>query len=327
MNIVLLQSRLTDEEIQKLIAEFPHYLFLAPSEVTYKNLGEEVWSRVEILYGNKLSPEDLLQTEQLRWIHSPVPNINPLCLKEIEKRGNIIVTSTKEENTAQIGEYVVGGILAFAKNMFHWKDVDRSPLLLWDSKWRESMWTLGSKTLLQIGLGNVGTEIARLAHEFRMKVWGVQAHRSFHPYCHKVLTFSELDSSIPEADVICIALQAGGQKEKWFHRDQIELMKKDSILVIIGYKGVIDEESLVDVANRTGKFRGILLDASYQVPISPTSKLWSIRDIVITPEVAPRPKSTEKESYHLFRYNLRQYLHSNFNDMRNVIGTKQLFIT
>lgn len=327
MNIVLLQSRLTDEEIRQLINEFPQYLFLAPSEVTYKNLGREEWSRVEVIYGNKLTAEELEKAHQLRWIHSPLPNVNPLCLNEIEKKGNILVTSTKEENTAQIGEYVIGGVLAFAKNLFHWEDADRNPLILWDSKWRESMWTLRNRTFLQIGLGRVGTEIARLANEFGMCVWGVQEHRSFHPYCRKVFTRNELHSVLPMADVVCIALPRGLQKEKWFKREEIELMKHDSILAIAGYKGIIDEEALAEVANTTEKFRGILLDAFYQLPVSPNSKLWTIPNIIITPEVAPRPKSTEKEFYRLFRYNLRQYLHSNFTDMRNIIGTKQVFLT
>lgn len=327
MNIILLQSRLTDEEIQKLIDEFPQYLILAPSEVTYKNLGEGEWSRVEILYGSRLSPDELEKAHQLRWIHSPHPNINPLCLNEIEKRGNLLVTSTKEHNVTQIGEYVIGGVLAFAKNLFHWQEAKKNPRVLWDSKLRDTMWTLDERIFLQIGLGSVGMEISRLAKELKMQVYGVQEHTSFHPNCRKVLPYADLHQILPLADVVCIALPRGHQKENWFKNEEIELMKEDSILVIAGYKGIIDEEALVEIANRTGKFRGILLDAFYQVPIPPHSKLWSIPNSVITPEVAPRPKSTEKESYRLFRYNLRQYLHGNFNDMRNLIGTKQLFIT
>lgn len=327
MNIILLQSRLSDEEVQKLIDEFPQYLFLAPTEVTYKNLGEAEWSRVEVLYGNKLTSDELEKAHQLRWIHSPLPNINPLCLSEIEKRGNLLVTSTKEINTAQIAEYVIAGVLAFAKNLFHWQEAKKNPLVLWDSKWRDSMWTLQGRTFLQIGLGSIGMEITRLAKDLEMQVYGVQEHISFHPYCKRVFSYAELDRVLPSADIVCIALPRGHQKEHWFKREEMELMKEDSILVISGYKGIIDEEALVEVAHRTGKFRGILLDAFYQVPVLPQSKLWSIPNIIITPEVAPRPRSAEKESYRLFRYNLRQYLHGNFTDMRNLIGTKQLFIT
>lgn len=327
MNIVLLQSRLSDEEIRQLIHEFPQYLFLAPSELRYKSMKSEEWTRVEVIYGNKLTAEELENAHQLRWIHSPLPNVNQLCLNEIEKRGDIIVTCTKEENTTQIGEYVIGGILSFAKNLFKWEEADRNPLILWDSKWRDSMWTLKERTFLQIGLGSVGTEITRLAKEFGMRVWGVQEHRSFHPNCRKVFTIKELHSVLPIADIVCITLPREQQKEKWIKKEEFRLMKHDSILAIVGNKGMIDEEALAEEAITTEKFRGILIDAFYQLPISPSSKLWTIPNVIITPEVAPRPRSTEHESYRLFRYNLRQYLHGNFTDMRNNIGKKLVFPT
>lgn len=326
MHIVLLQSRLSDEEVTELIDEFPQYLFLAPSELSFQQLGEEEWERVEIIYGNRLSKENLQFAHQLRWIHSPVPNLNPLCLDQLEKKGSVIVTVTREENAYQIGEYVMCGMLAFAKNLFHWLEADRSPSLLWDSKWRESMWTLKDKIFVQIGLGKVGTEIARRARQFEMKVWGVQEKKSFHSECHRVFSMDELHDVLPCGDVVCAALPRPQQKGILFGKQEIKLMKEDSIFIMIGSKSLIDEQSLADEKD-TDKFRGILLDAFYQMPIAPSSKLWKLPNTVITPEVAPRPKSAEKEAYRHFRYNLRQYVHGNFSDMRNAIGTKKTLIT
>lgn len=324
MNIVLLQQRLSDDEVKQLIQEFPQYLFLAPREATYKNLGKEEWNRVEILYGNRLTKEELPLAHQLRWIHCPVPNLNPLCLNDIVKMGTIILTGTKEENAPQIAEYVLSCVLAYAKNLFHWNTADKNPVTLWDSKWRETMWTLKDKVFLQVGLGNVGTEIARLAMNMDMKVWGLREQRSFHPYCHKTFSYQEMHSILPAVDVICVAFQRGKQKEKLIGKMELELMKDDTILVVVGSKATLNEEDIAEVSRATGKFRGIVLDAYYQIPVSATSKLWSVPNTLITPEVAPRPKSSSKESYRLFRYNLRQYLHGNFNDMRFLFNTKEM---
>ncbi len=326
MNIVLLQTRLSDDEISELIEEFPQFLFLAPTELSYKNLGKEEWERVEIIYGNRLTKDDLEKAHQLRWIHSPIPNLNPLCLNELEKKENILVSVTREENAHQIGEYVICGVLAFAKNLFHWEHADLNPTLLWDSKWRDSMWTLKDRIFIQIGLGKVGTEIARRAKQLDMKVWGVHTTRSFHPHCHKVFSMEDLHKILPKGDIISIALPRPLQKGTLFSKKEIRLMKNDSILVMIGSKSLIDEQALADEAH-TEKFRGILIDAFYQVPISPTSKLWKLPNTIITPEAAPRPKSEEKRAYRQFRYNLRQYVHGNFTDMRNLIGTKSTVIT
>lgn len=327
MNIVLLQTRLKDADFRALIEEFPQYLFLTPSETQLRELGNDEWDKIEIFYGVHLTSENLEKAHALRWVHCPSPSLNALCLNELQEAGRIILTFNREENHLQIGEYVIGGVLAFAKNLFHWEAADKNPTILWDSKWRDSMWSLKNRIFLQVGLGSAGTEIARLAKTFGMQVWGVQEHPSFHPYCNKVFSFSELHSLLPGADVVCIALPRGKQKEITFKKTEFGLMKDDSILAIIGSKGVINEGDLAEVSLETGKFRGILLDAFYQVPVSPSSKLWKIPNIIITPEVAPRPKFEERETFRTFRFNLRQYLHGNFSDMKNIVGTKQKVIT
>lgn len=320
MNIVLLQSSLSEDQIHLLTTEFPQYLFIAPKELEYKNLTDEIWGRIEIIYGNRLTAEDLKKASQLKWIHSPSPNVNPLCINEIEKRGNIIVTRTKEENTQQISEYVMAGVLSFSKNLFYWKTLNHDPSALWSSKQRNTLWTLQGRTFLQIGLGVVGSEIAHLASQLGMNVWGLQERHSFHPYCRKIFVRGELHALLSMADIVCLALPREWQKEQWLKKTEFELMKEDSILVIIGPKNIFNEEALAAIAHETKKFRGILLDLDYPEPLSLHSKLWGTPNVIITPEIAPRPKLTEKEAFRLFRHNLRQYLHGNFTDMLHIVS-------
>lgn len=318
MNIILLQGQLTLQEIDQLLKEFPQFLFLSLTEASYKNLSAEHWSRLEILYGFRLAKEELVLADQLRWIHCPGPYLNRLCMDDIEKQGNILITNTVDENIPQIGEYAMSIILAFAKNLFAWKQANQFPALVWDSKWRETMWTLKNKILLQIGLGKDGTEIARRAQQLDMKVWGMDENRSFHPHCHKTFSFKDLHSILPLVDVVSLCLARGKEYYHWFQADELELMKQDSILLSIGSSTVLDEEALIKVAEKD-KFRGIVLDAFYQTPIPATSPLWKIPHLIITPDVAQRPKSMERQAFRVFLYNLRQYLHGNFKDMRNIV--------
>lgn len=323
MNIVLLQIPLSPQDLNKLIAEFPQYLFLSFTESTYKKFSKENWDRVEIIYGNRLSVEELELAHQLHWIHTSGSNLNKLCAEEIEQRKNILISTTQEENSFQIGEYAMACVLSFAKNLFYWKEADRSPRLLWDSKCRDTMWTLNGRILLQIGLDQAGTEITRQAREFGMKAWGVQQKKSFHPICHQTFSHRDLHSLLPKADVVSLCLPAGKEHANWFGKDELILMKEDSILLLFGsYKG-IHEESLLAVAE-TGKFRGIAIDASYAAAIPAQSPLWSLPNALITPEVSPRPKKGQKESIHTFHYNLRQYVHGNIKEMKNLVESPEL---
>ncbi|MCE5319088.1 MAG: D-2-hydroxyacid dehydrogenase, partial [Parachlamydia sp.] len=273
MNIVLIQGQLTAEEIHQLLNEFPQFLFLPLGETAFRALTSEQWKNIEILYGSRLSQEDLAKAQQLRWLHSPIPNLTRICLDDLDKRGNILVTFTQEEGAQQIGEFVIAGILAFSKQLFIWRDADHNPQTLWDSKWRDAIWTLSNRTLLQIGLAKAGSEIARQGRQMGMRVLGVQRERSFHPYCQKTFAMTELHTLLPEADVVSICLARGKpfheNHQAILHQEEFQLMKKDSILSITG-SGLVDANALAEAAS-TGKFRGILLDASYQTPISAAS--------------------------------------------------------
>jgi D-2-hydroxyacid dehydrogenase (NADP+) len=318
MNIVLLQKPLRPQEIELLLKEFSQYLFLSHPSSDQKHLTDDYWSRVEILFGNSLTSEELAKAQQLHWIHCPTAQLNKLCLDLIAKQGKILITDTPEENIFQVGEFVMSGILAFAKHLFHWREMSQFPNLVWDSKWRRSVWTLQNRVLLQIGLGKMGTEIARRAQEMGMQVWGAQRHQTFHPYCLKTFAMHEVRNILSEADVVSLSLPRGKEWENWFRAEELNLMKNDSILVLRGSHRVINIEALEQVA-QSGKFRGILMDIIYHQPIPSSSPLWKIPNIVITPDIAPQPKNIATQAFRNFLYNLRQYMHSNFKDMRNIV--------
>ncbi len=318
MNIVLLQSKLHLDEIDLLLKEFPEFLFLSLNESSYRQLQKSQWNDVEIIYGNKLTADDLTLAPNLRWIHATGSLLNRINIEEIRKRGNIIVTKTPDENIHQIGEFVIGGLLTFAKNFIRWSEADHFPALLWDSKWRDEMWTLQDKTLLQIGLGRIGTEIARRAQQFDMKVWGMSEKRTFHPHCDKTFSFKDIHSVLPVADIVSIALPPVKEYDNWFGEVEFEQMKENSILSIIGPHTIVNAESLVKFDQKR-KFRGILLDAPYQTSIPQNSPLWELREKIITPEASPRPKSKDRQAFRLFVYNLRQYAHGNYKDFRNKV--------
>jgi len=318
MNIVLLQSALSIQEIEQLIEEFPHFLFLSFTPTTYKNLSKEDWAKVEIIYGNRLTDYEFSLAHQLRWIHSPSDQLTRLCLDLIKNQGNVQITIGKEENLVQLGEYVFAGILAFAKNLFKWKEMMQAPTAIWDSQWRDRMWTLQGKKFLQVGLGHVGTEFARLAKQFGMTVWGMQPRASFNPYCQKTFDLQEFQQLLPEVDVVSLCLPKSPAFEGWFGLEEFNLMKNESILAVVGsYK--IFTENVLSVMQHSEKLRGLLVDASYQMPIPKGSLLWTIPQALVTPEVGSRPKAKSTQSYRTFRYNLRQYVHGNSNAMSNRI--------
>ena len=320
MHIALLRVALSLAEINQLIHEFPQFLFLSYPEKEMKELSQEHWAKIEILFGSQLKAEELRLAHSLKWIHTPTNQFHRLCLAEIEAQNNILLTCTSEEHSFQIAEFVLSATLAYAKNLFNFKAINHYPSLLWDAKWRQSMWSLSGRTLVQIGMDKTGVEIAKRGFQSGMRVISIDKDRSFHPYCKKNLSIQDLPTLLPEADVVSVNLPRSREYRRWFGIPELKLLKKDAILIILGATELFDKEEELHPA-LFEKLRGCLIDAPYEIPLPSQSKLWSLPNLLITPDVSARPKSKVKEAFRLFRTNLRHYIHGNFRDMRHLIST------
>lgn len=310
MPAIFFQESLPFDELAILSHEFPHYDFLVECE------NDMTWSMVEILYGCRLDENQLKAATRLKWIHCPMADTDGLCLREIRKRQNILVTLSKGQNIPQMAEFVVGGILAFAKQFFHWPQVPHDPSEFWDWPLKETIWTMQNRILLQVGLGEVGTMIVKMANGLGMKTWGVREQPSFHPYCKKTFPLVNLHSLLPAADVVSLAISKRPKQEIFFSHDEFRLMKQDSIFSVVGSGEPVDYQALAKVG-KTGKFRGVLLDAYIHPPPPRNSLLWEIPNAVLTPSVASYPISEEHMAFRLFRKNLRVFLPGKINEMKN----------
>lgn len=312
MPSIFLKSPLPDEERALLESEFSQHTLIDTCETA----GD--WHNVEILFGNELTENELQMATRLRWIHTTTSDIEGLCFHAIQKREEILISVTKGQNVPQMAEFVIGGVLAFAKQFFHWPKAPHDPLEFADWPLKDTMWTLNQKTFVQVGLGEVGSAIVHLANQLGMKTWGVRRQRSFHPECRRTFGLDHLHSILPQADVVAVALPRRGRREVIFTKQEFELMKHDSIFIVVGGGDFIDDKALAEAA-KTGKFRGVLLDAFENWPLGRQSPLWKLPNVLLTPKVATYPLSEEHLAFRLFRRNLRSFVRGKINEMKNVI--------
>jgi len=316
---ILFRCPIALQHRELLRQEFSQCHFIFFEELEEQFISPDIWRDVEILYGDELLPQELSEASLLRWIHSPARNMDRLCLNPIHERGNILLTYPGEENIPQIAEFVISAIMAFTKQLFQWKCLGcKSSKKLWTSDLKYEMWFLEDHELLQIGLGKVGSEIAKCAKHCKLKVRGVYRRRSFHPYCEKVVAEEDLHSMLPSADIVCLSLPCSERYDHWFGREELELIKDDSIFVIIGCGRVVDGVALEEVA-ASGKFRGIVIDAFNAKTLSKNSPLWKLPNVLVTPNVANYPLMSSENPIWSFCRNLRHYLHGNYEEMQGTI--------
>lgn len=316
---ILIRDHLNAKELNTLLTEFPQYKLLSlDPDGDLISLGVEDCSEIEVIYGCCISQEEINLLPQLHWIHSPSPYLDKICAEFIKKQGNILITTTKSENLIQVGAFAIGAAMAFAKKLFSWEERSFQPESLNLERIRSKMWNIEECLFLQIGLGRIGTEISRRAKQEGFTVWGVQEIPTFHPHCEKVIPLSELDSVLPNADIVCLAMPREKPCDPWFAKDKLELMKEDSVILGFGTGSVFELDDLAEIGIQ-GKFRGILLDSHFSPPIPENYPLLQKRRAIITHESSTYPLIPSEMGFNVFVYNLRQYVHGNYSDMKNLL--------
>jgi len=220
-----------------------------------------------------------------------------------EELGGITVTTSSGVHAGPLAEFAIFGLLAFAKDL---------PTLLRDQ--RERHWPSGQQpvgelhgqTLLLVGVGAIGTETARLASAFGMRVIAVK--RSLEdgiPHVDELHPVSALRSLVARADAIVITLPGTDATRGLLDADTLAAVKPGAVLVNVGRGAVIDEAALVERL-QDGTFKGAALDVFTEEPLPDDSPLWGLDNVIVSPHNVALVDAEEPRIVDLFIDNLRR---------------------
>jgi phosphoglycerate dehydrogenase-like enzyme len=220
-----------------------------------------------------------------------------------EELERVAISSTAGVHAVPLAEWSIFGLLAFAKGL---------PRLRRDAMAR--YWAhypteeLRSKTLLVVGVGAVGLEVARLASAFGMHVVGVKRNADEQlPHLDSLHPPEQLRHLVGEAHAIVVTLPLTDETRGLIDRETIDRMREGAIFVNVGRGRVVDEDALID-ALRSGKLAGAALDVTYKEPLPPDSPLWELENVILSPHTAALSWHENERIVELFADNLRRYL-------------------
>ena len=229
-----------------------------------------------------------------------------------EELDRVAFASSSGVHAVPLAEWSLFGILALTKGL---------PRLLRDK--RERRWDhyplneLPGRTLLVVGLGEIGREVARLAQAFGMRVLAVRRTAdgtAFGP--------ERLDELVAEADAVVVTLPLTDETRGLIGRDTIARMRDGAILVNVGRGAVVDEEALVE-ALASGKLAGAALDVFAEEPLPAESPLWELENVIISPHTAALSVRENERIVDLFAENLCRYLRG--DELRSRIRTSVFY--
>ena len=185
----------------------------------------------------------------------------------------------------------------------------------WDHLHRHSR--LSGSTVCVIGLGTLGSAIARRCSALGMSVVGVRRHPDRpSPTVSEVFGPEDLGTAVAGADHVVAALPGGATTRGLISREVITAMKPGAYFCNVGRGASVDEAALIERL-QDGSLAGAGLDVFATEPLPDDSPLWSMENVIVTPHMAGYTWDYADELCELFAANLASYRAS--EPLRNVI--------
>ncbi len=243
----------------------------------------------------------LSRIPNLRWVHTISAGVDHLLFPEL-RDSDAILTNASGVFNVPIAETVMAYILAVVKRLPEFWTLQR------EHRWEKlPLRELRGLTVGIIGLGDIGTEVARLCRAFGMRVLGLRRRPAPSDVADEVLPPERLHDLLARSDFVVIAVPLTAQTRGMIGRAELAAMKPDAWLINISRGAIVDEEALVE-ALQAGRIGGACLDVFAQEPLPPESPLWDLPNVIITPHNSWSSPHIEEREIDLFLENLRRYV-------------------
>jgi phosphoglycerate dehydrogenase-like enzyme len=174
------------------------------------------------------------------------------------------------------------------------------------------------KTMLIVGLGRIGSRLARFAKAFDMHVIGVKrtlAGSGVGADVDDVLVTADLVMALPRADVVVLACPLTPDTENLIDARALAAMKPGAHLINVARGRVVDESALI-AALQAGHLSAAGLDVTRDEPLAAASPLWAMPQVLLTPHTAGETRAYEDNVIDILIENLER-LWQQAPDLRN----------
>lgn len=254
----------------------------------------------------------------LEWIHVTAAGVDTLLFDDL-RDSDVVVTNAHGVFDRPIAEYVLGAVLAHAKDSRNSLDLQRS------RQWqhRETLSILGA-TALVVGTGAIGREIARLLRAAGLEVRGVgRVARADDPDFGSVIASSDLAEHVGWCDHLVLAAPLTPATQGLVDAQVLEAMKPDAHLVNVARGPLVDEPALLE-ALLDGRIGAATLDVFEVEPLPAEHPLWDAPGVTITAHMSGDVIGWRDTLARQFADNVRRWLAG--EPLLNVVDKKLGYI-
>ncbi len=276
---VLITEALAESGVNLLRKDFEVdvALGLSPEELLEK-IGD--YDGLIIRSATKVTAEVIERADNLKAVGRAGIGVDNIDVEAATKRG-ILVANAPESNTIAAAEHTLGLMLAAARRI---PAADNS---LRGGEWKRSAYKgveVAEKTLGLVGLGHVGTIVARGALGMRMRVLAYDPYVSADRMRSMNVERAEsVDEVLERSDFVSLHVPRTPQTTDLIDAAALEKMKPSAYLINVARGGIVNETALYN-ALKEGTIAGAALDVFQEEPTT-DSPLFSLPNVVITPHL------------------------------------------
>jgi D-3-phosphoglycerate dehydrogenase / 2-oxoglutarate reductase len=207
--------------------------------------------------------------------------LNQVDLVAASQHG-VLVTNAPGGNSIAVAEYTFGLLLALLRR------IARGDRLVRSGQWDSAIFNgrqLHSRVLGIVGLGYIGTLVAKMGRGFSMNLIGWDPYVSEDKFNAVMVARRELDQLLKEADIVTLHLPLMDTTRNLLSDRELGLMKDGAILVNAARGQLVDENALVRTLS-SGHLGGAALDAFAEEPLPTTSPLLKFDNVIVSPHMA-----------------------------------------
>ena len=239
-------------------------------------------------------------SKRMKFIQSGFAGMDAPILQEVLKEKDILIANASSIYAIPIAHYVFSQILRWNKRIDQHIELQQS-----------KSWTplggdgeLTNKTLVILGFGGIGKEVAKLGKAFGMKVTGIRRNPVDDEYADEVLGLDSFEELLPLTDYLVLALPDSSQTRDIINQNVLKKLNNSAMLVNVGRGTAINEQDLSD-ALHDKEIAAAALDTTKIEPLESSSPLWNTPNCFISAHDSAHSLLSIPRAFSLFAENIK----------------------
>lgn len=253
-------------------------------------------------------PEVIAAGPRIRWLQRMYAGVERcVAIPAFAERG-IVLTNMQKVAGSVMAEHVLALMFGLTRGLADYLPAQTKGEWVDEAVPESRMWEVKGRTMLVVGLGGIGTEVAKRAHALGMTVIATRNSGTDGPdYVAEVGLADKLLPFAARADVIVSTLPLTAETKGLMNRAFFDAAKRGALFINVGRGGTVVTDDLVAALN-DGRLGGAGLDVTDPEPLPADHPLWRAPNVIITPHVAAALDGNEVPRWIIARENLRRYV-------------------